>query len=229
MSHIELSKLDTRAPDNVNREEIEAEFEQIREEIVELQQKFYADGRHSLLIVLQGMDASGKDGTVRHVFYGVNPLGIRVYPYGKPTDEEAKHDFLWRLHVNTPKKGMISIFNRSYYEDILVPTVEGYIEKDLIERRYDHINNFEEMLRDNGTIVLKFFLHMSKDMQRERLDERMEERKKNWKHYPNRWQVVQGLSCCQDYSWHTQRSRSSMARTQWCSIKLPKGSFIFWR
>ncbi|MFO0763984.1 MAG: PPK2 family polyphosphate kinase [Candidatus Gracilibacteria bacterium] len=183
MSHIELSKLNTRAPDNVDRNEIEAEFEQIREEIIELQQKFYADGRHSLLIVLQGMDASGKDGTVRHVFYGVNPLGIRVYPYGKPTDEEAKHDFLWRLHVNTPKKGMISIFNRSYYEDILVPTVEGYIEKDIIERRYDHINNFEEMLRDNGTIVLKFFLHMSKDMQRERLDERMEERKKNWKHH----------------------------------------------
>lgn len=117
------------------------------------------------------------------MFYGVNPLGIRVYPYGKPTDEEYHHDFLWRLHADAPKKGMISIFNRSQYEDILVPTVEGYIDKKTINKRYQHINNFEELLTDEGTVVLKFFLHMSKDVQRERLDERMNDRKKNWKYH----------------------------------------------
>lgn len=179
---MKLSNISTRAPDNLNKTDIEIEFENIQAEIIKLQEKFFADGRHALLVVLQGMDASGKDGTVRHVFYGVNPLGIRVYPYGKPTPEEAAHDFLWRLHANAPKKGMISVWNRSHYEDVLVPTVEGYLPKEQVEARFDHINHFEKMLTDEGTIVLKFYLHMSKEVQRERLDERMEIEKKHWKY-----------------------------------------------
>ena len=179
---MKLSNISTRAPKGLDKVDIETEFEKIQSEIIKLQEKFFADGRHALLVVLQGMDASGKDGTVRHVFYGVNPLGVRVYPYGKPTPEEAAHDFLWRLHANAPKKGMISVWNRSHYEDILVPTVEGYLPKDQVDARYHHINNFEKMLTDEGVVVLKFYLHMSKEVQRERLDERLNTEKKHWKY-----------------------------------------------
>lgn len=120
---VDLKKISTRAPEGMTKEKALKELDKMKAEIIELQQKFYADGRHSLLIVLQGMDASGKDGTVRHVLGGVNPSGIHVYSWKKPVGDEVKHDYLWRLHKVTPERGMFTVWNRSHYEDILVPTV----------------------------------------------------------------------------------------------------------
>ena len=178
---ITLKNISTRAPEGITKERALRELEKMRAEIIELQDQFYADGRHSLLIVLQGMDASGKDGTVRHVLGGVNPSGIKVYSWKKPVGEETKHDYLWRLHRVTPEKGMITVWNRSHYEDILVPTVLKFLDKKVVDRRYDHINNFEKMLTDEGTIIVKCYLHMSKDIQLARLEERMLEPHKYWK------------------------------------------------
>ncbi len=178
---INLKNISTRAPEGMTKEKALKELEKMKAEIIELQDQFYADGRYSLLIVLQGMDASGKDGTVRHVFWWVNPSGIKVYSWKKPVGEEIKHDYLWRLHRVTPEKGMITVWNRSHYEDILVPTVLKFLDKKTIDRRYDHINNFEKMLTDEGTIIVKCYLHMSKEVQLERLEERMLEPHKYWK------------------------------------------------
>ena len=179
--NINLKKISTRAPSGITKEKALKELEKMKSEIIELQNKFYADGRHALLIVLQGMDASGKDGTVRHVLGGVNPSGMRVYGWRKPVGAETKHDYLWRLHNVAPERGMIHVWNRSHYEDILVPTVLKFLDKEVIEKRYDHINNFEKMLTDEGTIIVKCYLHMSKDTQLERLEERMLEPEKYWK------------------------------------------------
>ncbi len=178
---ITLKNISTRAPDGITKERALKELEKMRTEIIELQDQFYADGRYALLIVLQWMDASGKDGTVRHVLGWVNPSGIKVYSWKKPVGEESKHDYLWRLHKVTPEKGMITVWNRSHYEDILVPTVLKFLDKKVIDRRYDHINNFEKMLTDEGTIIVKCYLHMSKEVQLERLEERMLEPHKYWK------------------------------------------------
>ncbi len=178
---ITLKNISTRAPDGITKERALKELEKMRTEIIELQDQFYADGRYALLIVLQWMDASGKDGTVRHVLGWVNPSGIKVYSWKKPVGEESKHDYLWRLHKVTPEKGMITVWNRSHYEDILVPTVLKFLDKKMIDRRYDHINNFEKMLTDEGTIIVKCYLHMSKEVQLERLEERMLEPHKYWK------------------------------------------------
>lgn len=178
---LSLKNISTRAPEGITKEKALKELEKMRAEIIELQDKFYADGRHALLIVLQGMDASGKDGTVRHVLGGINPSGIRVHSWKKPVGEEAKHDYLWRLHNKAPEKGMITVWNRSHYEDILVPTVLKFLDKKTVEKRYDHINNFEKMLTDEGTIIVKCYLHMSKEVQLERLEERMLEPHKYWK------------------------------------------------
>ncbi len=179
--NLNLKKISTRAPSGMTKEKALKELEKMKAEIIELQNKFYADGRHALLIVLQGMDASGKDGTVRHVLGGVNPSGMRVYGWRKPVGAETKHDYLWRLHNVAPERGMIHVWNRSHYEDILVPTVLKFLDKEVIEKRYDHINNFEKMLTDEGTIIVKCYLHMSKDTQLERLEERMLEPEKYWK------------------------------------------------
>lgn len=178
---INLKNISTRAPEGMTKEKALKELEKMKREIIELQDKFYADGRHALLIVLQGMDASGKDGTVRHVLGGINPSGIRVYSWKKPVGEEVKHDYLWRLHHKAPERGMITVWNRSHYEDILVPSVLKFIDQKIVDRRYDHINNFEKMLTDEGTVVVKCYLHMSKEVQLERLEERMLEPEKYWK------------------------------------------------
>lgn len=151
------------------------------ERISELQRVFYADGRHALLIVLQGRDASGKDGTIRRVFSDVNPQGCIVASFKVPTETEKRHDFLWRVHAQVPAKGMIGIFNRSHYEDILVPRVHGELKKKGWLERYEHINNFEQLLTDNGVVILKFMLHVSRDEQKARLIERLTDKTKNWK------------------------------------------------
>jgi PPK2 family polyphosphate:nucleotide phosphotransferase len=151
------------------------------ERLAALQDVLYAEHRHALLIVLQGMDTAGKDGTIKHVFSGVNPSGCQVAPFKMPTEEEADHDFLWRAHRFAPRRGHITIFNRSHYEDVLVPFVHHLQPRHVIRRRYDHINTFERILVENDTVVVKFFLHISKDEQRERLRERLEDPRKQWK------------------------------------------------
>jgi PPK2 family polyphosphate:nucleotide phosphotransferase len=149
--------------------------------ISDLQRVLYADARYALLIVLQGRDASGKDGTIRKVFTAVNPQGCSVASFKAPTELEQRHDFLWRIHAQVPQRGMIGIFNRSHYEDVLVPRVRGSITKKEWLARYDEINDFEEMLDHNGVVILKFMLHVSRDEQKRRLMERLADETKNWK------------------------------------------------
>lgn len=146
-----------------------------------LQDRLYAEGARSLLVVLQGIDTSGKDGTVRGVFDKCGPLGVRMTPFGRPTDIELAHDYLWRIHAAVPRRGHIGVFNRSHYEDVLVGRVRNLAPADVIEQRYDQINAFEKHLVENGTTVLKFMLHISKDEQRERLQARLDEPEKRWK------------------------------------------------
>lgn len=179
---MKLSGISTTAPKSVNKEKIKKETLKLVEEISSLQNILYAQGKYKLLIILQGMDASGKDGTIKAVFKGVNPLGCSVKAFKVPTAEEAAHDFLWRVHPHAPGKGMIQLFNRSYYESILVPRVHKLEPKEIITRRYDHINNFEALLKDDNTVILKFFLHISKEEQTTRLEERKTNPKKYWKH-----------------------------------------------
>ena len=153
--------------------------------IADLQYLLWAENRRALLIVLQGMDTSGKDGVVRHVFSGVNPTGVRVTSFKKPSEIELDHDFLWRIHAATPARGEIGVFNRSHYEDVLVVRVHGLVEEKVWRKRYDTINVFEQVLADGGTTILKFFLHISRDEQRERLKARLDDPSKHWKFQPS--------------------------------------------
>lgn len=153
----------------------------LAERIDTLQDMLYADRRFKMLVVLQGTDTSGKDGTIRGVFGRTSPLGVQTASWKAPTEEERGHDFLWRLHKRTPPPGEIMIWNRSHYEDVLVPTVRGWIDADQTAKRYGHIRDFERLLADSGTVVLKFMLHISKDEQRERLQARLDEPDKTWK------------------------------------------------
>ena len=149
--------------------------------ISDLQRVLYADAHHALLIVLQGRDASGKDGTIRKVFSAVNPQGCSVASFKAPTEAESRHDFLWRVHQQVPARGMIGIFNRSHYEDILVPRVHDLVPKRVWSARYQQINDFERMLTENHVVILKFLLHVSRDEQKKRLEERLTDVTKNWK------------------------------------------------
>ncbi len=147
----------------------------------DLQELLYAEGRHKALIVLQGMDTGGKDGTIRHVFKAVDPQGVKVASFKRPTEEELAHDYLWRVHEHTPGSGQITIFNRSHYEDVLTVRVHGLVPEEVWSRRYDHINEFECLLADEGTTILKFFLHISPEEQAKRLQARLDEPTKHWK------------------------------------------------
>ena len=144
----------------------------------------YAEHRRALLVVLQGIDAAGKDGTIRHVMRGFNPQGCRVTAFKTPTAEEADHDFLWRVHRAVPPRGDIAIFNRSHYEDVLISRVRKLVPKDMWSRRYDEINRFEQLLAENGVVVVKFLLHISRDEQRRRFEERLHDPAKQWKLSP---------------------------------------------
>ena len=149
--------------------------------MAEIQQVLYAEGRQSLLIILQGMDTSGKDSTIRHVFSGMNPQGCSVTSFKAPSAPELAHDYLWRIHAQTPSRGMIAIYNRSHYESVLVERVHTIVPRSVWSARYDHINAFERMLTDEGTQIIKLFLHISKDEQRQRLEDRLSDPTKNWK------------------------------------------------
>ncbi len=162
-------------------------LEPLKDQIRDLQALLYAASQNSLLIVLQGMDTSGKDGTVSSVLESVNPLGCRVWPFKTPTPLELSHDFLWRVHNKVPERGMMTVFNRSHYEDVLIARVKELVPKAVWNKRYDQINEFEELLAESGTIILKFFLHISKDEQEERLLKREEDPEKAWKLSAGDW------------------------------------------
>jgi PPK2 family polyphosphate:nucleotide phosphotransferase len=157
----------------------------LNKRLEDLQELLYAEGKHKILMVLQAMDSGGKDGVIRHVFDGVNPQGVKVANFKKPTPEELSHDYLWRVHQRTPARGEIVIFNRSHYEDVLVVRVQNLVPPDVWQRRYEHINAFEKMLADEGVTILKFYLHISKEEQRERFQDRLDEPDKRWKFNPN--------------------------------------------
>lgn len=163
------------------KEAAKASFKQLRDELITLQRALYAEGRHKVLIIFQAMDAGGKDGTIRNVCKGVNPQGVRVHSFKEPTPLELAHDFLWRIHQAAPPSGMIAVFNRSHYEDVLVVRVDKIVPESVWRPRYEHINAFEKMLADSGTTILKFFLHISPDEQKERFQARLDEPDKHWK------------------------------------------------
>jgi PPK2 family polyphosphate:nucleotide phosphotransferase len=162
-------------------EETQEVLKEHRQTLDNLQEVLFAEAKHALLIVLQAMDTGGKDGTIRHIFTGVNPQGVDVTPFKVPTPLEAAHDYLWRAHAAVPRCGKIGIFNRSHYEDVLVTRVHKTISDKVAERRFDEINQFEEMLSDNGVTILKFFLHISHKEQTARLKERCEDKDKHYK------------------------------------------------
>jgi len=185
-SQIDLSRWDTNdtsAFDGGKREAREV-LQTLNERLEELQELLYAEHKHKVLIVLQAMDTGGKDGTIRHVFEGVNPQGVKVANFKVPTREELDHDYLWRVHKQVPGKGQIAIFNRSHYEDVLVVRVHNLAPPEVWGRRYAHINHFERTLADEGTTILKFFLHIDLDEQKERLQARLDEPHKRWKFKP---------------------------------------------
>jgi PPK2 family polyphosphate:nucleotide phosphotransferase len=167
-----------------SKSQAEAVLKKHRERLFELQELMYAEDKHSLLVVLQAMDAGGKDGTIRHIFTGVNPQGCQVASFKEPSEVELHHDYLWRVHKVVPARRMIGIFNRSHYEDVLVVRVHGELSKDELDNRFQQINRFEKLLHENGTTIVKFFLHISKDEQKARLKERLDDASKHWKVNP---------------------------------------------
>jgi PPK2 family polyphosphate:nucleotide phosphotransferase len=164
-----------------DKEKALAETEKHLARLDKQQEIFYACGQCAMLIILQGMDTSGKDGTIRHVFKAVDPQGMQITSFKQPTSIDLQHDFLWRVHQNVPSKGIMGVFNRSHYEDVLVVRVMNLIDRKIWRKRYDQINEFEELLNESGTVVLKFFLHISKDEQKKRLQERLDDPEKHWK------------------------------------------------
>jgi len=183
MGKVKLKEIDTRAPEGWDKKETKEKLEAVLQELDELQNLLYAESVHSLLVVIQGMDASGKDGTVRNVFGKLNPQGVLVKSFKEPTTEELAHDFLWRVHAHAPAKGVIQLFNRSQYEDILVTRVHKWIDDKTAHRRMEAINDFERLLtRHNDTHILKFYLHISPKEQKIRLEERIHNPAKQWKY-----------------------------------------------
>ncbi len=186
---IKLSEISTKAPEGLTKKGLKKQTEKIAKEIARLQDILNAQKKHSLLIVLQGMDSSGKDGTTANVFKYCGPVGLSAYGFKKPTDEELAHDFLWRVHKLAPAKGEIKVFNRSHYEDVLIQRVHKWIDEDRVNSRFDAINAWEKLLiNDNGTTILKFYLHLSYERQGEKLQERIDDPEKQWKHNPGDWE-----------------------------------------
>lgn len=157
------------------------ELDQLRDELAELQHRLYSEGKRKLLVVFQAMDAGGKDGTIRTVFQGVNPQGVVVTSFKAPTKEELDRDFLWRIHKAVPGKGLIGVFNRSHYEDVLIVRVDNLVPEVVWRPRYTFINQFERLLHDSGTVIRKFYLHITPDEQKKRFQERLDDPSKNWK------------------------------------------------
>jgi PPK2 family polyphosphate:nucleotide phosphotransferase len=180
---VKLNKVDPQdiSAFDGDKEAGKARLVKLNQRLETLQELLYAEGKHKVLIVFQAMDAGGKDGVIRSVFEGVNPQGVKVASFKAPTPEELAHDYLWRIHKQTPGKGEIVIFNRSHYEDVLVVRVHNFAPEPVWHKRYAHIVNFEQMLADEGTTILKFYLHIDQDEQKQRLQERLDDPSKRWK------------------------------------------------
>lgn len=186
MGRIRLDDISTRAPKDFDKESTKEKTQQILASLDELQNLLYAESRHAILVIIQGLDASGKDGVIRNVFTSMNPQGITVKSFKTPTAQELSHDFLWRIHEAAPAKGMIQLFNRSQYEDILITRVHKWIDDETAKKRMRAINDFERLLHEhNNTQILKFYLHVSPEEQQERLQERIHDRTKQWKYNEN--------------------------------------------
>lgn len=185
-STVKLSTIDPNESEHYKKKkDVRDELDKQRKRISELQERLYAERKQSLLIVLQAMDTGGKDGTIRGVFQGVNPQGCQVWSFKSPSSEELEHDFLWRYHDKTPGRGMITIFNRSHYEDVLIVRVKNIVGEDVWRHRYRMINEFENLLTLNHTTIIKFYLHISKDEQKLRLQSRLDDPNKHWKFSSN--------------------------------------------
>jgi PPK2 family polyphosphate:nucleotide phosphotransferase len=183
MGKIRLGEIDTRAPKDWDKQETKDRLTEVLAELDELQNLLYAQSEHALLVIIQGMDASGKDGAIRNVFGKLNPQGVLVRSFKAPTAEELAHDFLWRVHAHAPAKGIIQLFNRSQYEDVLITRVHKWIDDGTAYKRMKAINRFEDLLTEhNNTHILKFYLHISPEEQRQRLDERIHNPAKQWKY-----------------------------------------------
>lgn len=181
LSRINLDHIDPEEDAGWDKARAQEAIDALQERMQSLQERLFAEGKQSLLIVMQAMDTGGKDGAIRKVFSGVNPAGVQVAAFKAPTPQELAHDFLWRVHPHVPGKGMIAIFNRSHYEDVLVVRVNELVPEVVWRSRYDHINHFERLLADSHTRILKFYLHISKAEQKERLEARLRDPEKQWK------------------------------------------------
>lgn len=210
---ISLEKISTRAPKNWDKDEYKKKLKSLLVELDELQNLLYASATHSILVVIQGMDASGKDGLINDVLGQLNPQGVKVKSYKAPTALEQAHDFLWRIHSETPAKGEIKVFNRSHYEDILITRVHHWIDDDTAAQRIKAINHFEQLLTANNTIILKLYLHISPEEQIERLEERLLIPRKMWKYNAQdleeakRWDDYRkyfeiAINECNEVPWH---------------------------
>ena len=186
-ARVRLDQLPAEPPKGMTREKAEKRFASLGKELFELQDTMFGAKVHSVLVVLQGRDGAGKDGSIKHVVGCLNPRGVSVTSFGVPTTEERQHDFLWRIHRHAPRLGEFSIFNRSHYEDVLVVRVHDLAPKKLWQARFDHIRDFEKLIAEHGTLVLKYFLHITKQEQKKRLLEREEEAATAWKLNPNDW------------------------------------------
>jgi len=225
-----------------DKKKIKEETKDILKEIGQLQNKMYAQQKYSLLIVFQGLDASGKDGLTRGLLKYCNPIGIKIKSFKKPTPEEFAHDFLWRIHKEVPAKGDIQLFIRSHYEDILVPSVEGYFSEKLIAKRYGLINDFEKLLEHNDTRILKFFLNVSMETQEERLMERVQIREKHWKHKDGDWETRKKFSDylsvyerilkeCNEVPWHIVPADKNWQKLYYVAnevLKVQKSLMLEW-
>ncbi|MCC6611987.1 MAG: polyphosphate kinase 2 family protein [Anaerolineae bacterium] len=180
-SKVHLKDYDPDYCEDLDKKTAKKEEDQLEKRLAALQEMLYAQNKSALLVVFQAMDAGGKDGAIKKVFDSVNPQGVHVTGFKVPTPEELAHDFLWRVHMATPGRGYIGIFNRSHYEDVLVVRVNELVPREVWERRYDDINAFEKLLTDNGVTILKFYLHISKDEQKQRFQERLDNPDKHWK------------------------------------------------
>ncbi|HLP94715.1 MAG TPA: PPK2 family polyphosphate kinase [Saprospiraceae bacterium] len=186
---IKLSEISTRAPKGMDKKDTKKETEKLVARLGELHNTMYAEGKYSMLVILQGMDGSGKDGAVRNVFRECTIAGLDLVSYKKPTEEEFAHDFLWRVHKWVPQKGMTTIFNRSHYEDILIQRVHKWIDMDRVEKRMAAINAFEDLIQfDNNTLIFKFYMHISHEEQGIQLQERLDDPSKYWKHNDGDWE-----------------------------------------
>jgi PPK2 family polyphosphate:nucleotide phosphotransferase len=222
---VKLSKYDPEdtAPFH-SKEGAEQATEKLLDRLLELHEQLHVDGRFAVLLVLQGMDTAGKDGTINHLSRGLNLLGAEVTAFKAPTEAELKHDFLWRIHQRTPERGRLGIFNRSQYEDVLVVRVHNLVPPSVWQKRYDQINEFEELLVESGTLVLKCFLHISKDEQRERLQARLDDPSKVWKFNAN---DIKERALWDDYqkAYEVALSRCSTKRAPWYIIPSNKKWF----